>query len=156
MKKSPSGKGCFLVTHGLSKTPEYKVWKDMRRRCYNPKRNNYARYGGKGIFVSDVWLNDFAAFYRDMGPRPTNRHTIDRIDGSGPYSPENCQWATYSEQRNNSSSVTLREFQGQMLNLTEIGARTGMDPRAIKRRLKRGWTWEQAISLPLGTCLRCL
>lgn len=87
--------------HGLRNTREYKIWSDMRQRCQNPNRNDYARYGGRGIVVCDRWNNSFMAFYEDMGIRPSNKHSIDRIDCDGDYEPSNCRWATTTQQSRN-------------------------------------------------------
>lgn len=82
---------------------EYKIYGAMKQRCYNPKNNRYYLYGGRGIKVCDRWLENFKNFFDDMGPRPSNRHSIDRIDSDGMYEPTNCRWATYSEQNKNKS-----------------------------------------------------
>ena len=96
-----------LTTHGLTKRPEYRVWKTMKARCAMPcgegghlKRlpDSYKYYGGRGIQVCQQWLNSFEAFWSDMGPRPSARYSIDRINPDGNYEPGNCRWATAREQ----------------------------------------------------------
>jgi len=118
------------VKHGANRrggrrSPEYTTWLLLRDRCNNPRNPKYARYGGRGITVCGRW-NDFATFLADMGPKPSTGHSIDRIDNDGPYSPENCRWASRDEQRNNKSASVRVVVNGERLTRKEAMARLGI------------------------------
>lgn len=89
------------TTHGMSKTKVYRAWCSMKRRCYGVNTDCYDRYGGRGIEVCQRWLRSFENFYIDMGSPPTGKHSVDRIDNDGDYTPRNCRWATPTEQSRN-------------------------------------------------------
>ena len=102
--KGPHSCGCIrhhVVKHGKTGTPEHRTWLSMIKRCETPAATGYSDYGGRGIKVSPVWRHDFDAFLRDVGPRPSDRHSLDRIDNDGDYEPGNVRWATVVEQNNN-------------------------------------------------------
>jgi hypothetical protein len=89
----------------MSESKEYRAWANAKARCYRKTHPRYADWGGRGITMSDDWRTHFASFLRDMGPKPTPLHILDRRDNDGPYSKENCQWVLPSQ-----SSYNRRTF----------------------------------------------
>lgn len=123
----------------------------MIARCLNPKATHYANYGGRGITVCDRWRNDFAAFYSDMGPRPSPKHQIERRDNDGPYSKENCAWASQLEQANNKRNNVRLTFDGQTLTLPQWARRCHLPEKALWLRVNRHrWPAWQALTTPLN------
>lgn len=142
------------VIHGHarknSRVPEYNIWQKMKRRCYNPKDKRFNRYGARGIYVCEEWKADYQKFYSDMGPRPSNQHSLDRINNDGPYSRENCRWATWIEQNNNRNqqSTVYLTFNGEKRRFCQVIRELGLNYHVVWGRLKIGWSFERAISTP--------
>jgi hypothetical protein len=119
----------------------------MRQRCLNPKSDSYHKYGARGISICERW-NVFENFLSDMGPRPSPRHSIDRIDNNGNYEPGNCRWATIDQQSYNKRSNILISALGITLHLKKWSDRTGISATTIRNRLKKGWPTDMAVSAP--------
>jgi hypothetical protein len=127
--------------------PEYKIWGGIRQRCLNPNDPGYHRYGGRGITICDRW-SVFENFLTDMGPRPSPDHSIDRKDNDGPYSPDNCQWATIRVQtRNRRANVRVTAF-GRTQVLKDWAHEVGINYQTISARLNAGWPIETALTAP--------
>ena len=134
-------------THGKTNTPEYAAWGGMMRRCFNSADKSYRNYGLRGITVCERW-HSFENFYADIGPRPTPKHGIDRIDNDGPYSPDNCHWATRGEQARNSRRTRHLTFKGETLCIADWAKRTGISAGRIRDRIEHNWPVEQALTVP--------
>jgi hypothetical protein len=141
--------GCHKgrLTHGATRTTEYRIWANMRSRCSNPNLGAVSgNYIGRGISVCERWSSSFVNFLADMGPRPSPRHTLDRIDNDGNYEPGNCRWATADVQRRNSRLAVYLEHDGRRLCITDWAAALGVSPNRIRSRLKRGKSVAEALS----------
>lgn len=132
-------------THGMSRTPENNAWRELRHRCENPNMHNYHRYGGRGIKVCKRW-SKFENFYADMGPRPSAKHSIDRIDNDGDYTPDNCRWATQLEQAKNRGNNRYIELKGEVKHLWEWCRQYGVSPSTVRTRMIAGLTFEQSLT----------
>lgn len=134
--------GCSRIRHGHArrvkgKTTEYKSWGAMLSRCYCEQATGYAMYGARGIIVCDRWRESFENFYADMGPKPTDRHSIERNDGTGNYEPGNCKWATSYEQTRNVRRNVMLSFEGKTMCITDWAAHFGISLSGFKWRYKR-------------------
>lgn len=138
-----------LTTHGATKTPEFKAWTGMRNRCYYPGQDSFEHYGGRGIRVCERWRSSFENFLVDMGPKPTPKHSLDRINPDGDYEPDNCRWATTFQQANNKSSNRPIEYQGRTQTVAQWARDFNLDPRTVLSRLRRGWSVEDTLTRPV-------
>lgn len=136
------------ITHGMSRTPEFRTWSQMIGRCYSPTHKQYEDYGGRGIVVSDEWRKSFMAFYEDMGPRPSASHSLDRRDNSVGYSKDNCRWATIFEQQRNRRSNRRLSHDGRSMLVVEWAKEIGLPANALEKRLSNGWSVTDALTRP--------
>lgn len=122
--------GCLrlekITLHGMRNAPEYRCWSSMKSRCSNPRHRGFKDYGGRGISVCDRW-QVFENFLADMGPRPSDGHSIDRYpNNDGNYEPENCRWATAKQQIDN----RRRPKQKRIVHIRGLEFRTVSDAAA--------------------------
>ena len=140
--------GCLvnerLTTHGLTGTRVYTIWRNMRWRCENSNRTDYADYGGRGIRVCERW-KDLSLFVEDMGLPPSDQHTIERRDVNGNYEPGNCIWALAKEQQNNKRNNVRLSARGQSMTLAQWSRHLNIPVSRIRSRLRRGWCDEHAL-----------
>lgn len=121
--------------HGMSNSPEYNSWQQMKVRCLNPNGTSWARYGGRGITVCQEWIDSFEAFFDEVGLKPSPAHSIGRIEPDGNYEPGNVAWQTPIEQRNNRSQLTTRE-----LVVARERAKRGRPKKQHEKRQGQ-WLW---------------
>lgn len=143
--------------HGHSKLPEYQCWQQIKQRCLNPNHRHYPDYGGRGISVDARWMNDFEAFLKDVGPRPSSKHSLDRIDNEKGYETGNVRWVTSKVQNNNrrrhgigaTAKGQLRptdpdrttNFKHGMISTPEYGSWLAMKDRCLNPRSSNYPNW---------------
>ena len=126
--------------------PEYNVWIGMKRRCAGTSGGHSdIRYAGRGIKVCERWENSFETFREDMGPRPSSKHSIDRIDNDGNYCPENCRWVLNEQQANNRSSNKFFTKDGETLTIPQWSRKLNLKKGTVQSRIQRGLSFEDAI-----------
>lgn len=132
--------------HNMSNSRLFRIWCNMRERCYNPNKPDYKHYGGRGIEVCDEWSNDFESFYRwAVNSGYSDELTIDRIDVNDNYRPDNCRWATRKEQANNKRNNNYITIDGITKTATEWGRISGKDGRLIAERMRNGYDAKTAV-----------
>ena len=144
--------GCFRTdklraknsTHGKCDSTEYWIWCGMKDRCNNKNHIGYQNYGGRGIKVCDEWLHSFETFLKDMGPRPSKDHSLDRYPNSdGNYEPSNCRWATGIEQHSNTRKNVVVMDGSESITVMEWARRHGVSPQTVYGRIQRGQPFDQ-------------
>ena len=140
---------------GRKNTRLYRIWGNMKSRCYNVHVTHYERYGGRGIKVCDEWKNDFKAFYDwSMSNGYTDNLTIDRINNNGNYEPLNCRWVTVKEQSINRSNNHHVAIDDEIKTLSEWCEIYNINYKTVRDRLKRGWNYKDALTIPVKTKFR--
>jgi hypothetical protein len=140
--------GCYRRSaNGHAHTPTHTVWSGMIARCTRPNNRSFKHYGSRGITVCGRWLI-YENFLADMGERPPGK-SLDRINNSGNYEPENCQWATKNEQQRNKGNNRVLVVGGARMTLAEASERFGVKVGTIWARLESGWSDERAALVPL-------
>ena len=124
------------VKHRDEESPEYKAWGHMIERCVNPKCKSWKNYGARGIIVCHAWRNDYRTFLRDVGRRPTPKHSIERINNDGNYEPGNVRWATATEQALNTRKNHRVTIGGKTRSLTEWGRIFKIHPNTLRGRVR--------------------
>lgn len=134
-----------FMKHGLSKTPTWVSWMEMKRRCINKKRNRASRYFLRGITFCERWL-DFENFLEDMGERPMG-YSLDRIDNDKDYYKENCKWSLPKEQARNRSTNTIITYKGESKCLSAWAEEYNIEQSVLRGRLyKSRWDMEKALT----------
>lgn len=144
-----------LFTHGFGNkaTKEYRAWSGLKQRCLNPRNTSFPDYGARGITVCDRWLGSegFANFLADMGPAPSPDHSVDRLENSRGYSPDNCAWRTRVEQMNNRRGNVNLTHNGETLSITAWAKRVGLKRATLSARLRIGWSVHDALTVQIKT-----
>jgi hypothetical protein len=142
------------TTHGKTNSIVYKKWTDMKTRCTNSNTKGFKNYGGRGIVVCERWTK-FENFLEDMGDPPENM-TLERIDNEKGYSPENCKWATATEQANNKRNNIKIEFNGKTKSLRQWADEIGIPKSAISQRLLRGWSVRHVLTISYNESIKSI
>lgn len=144
MKQKP-----HKFTHKMSNSRLYVIWCNMKQRCYNQNNPNYYRYGGRGITICPEWLDDFMNFYEwSMKNGYSDNLTLDRKDNNKGYYPDNCRWATETEQANNKRNNAIIQYMGENKTIHELANEYKIDHGCLRWRIDNGWDIEKALKTP--------
>ena len=140
-------------SRGHTATPEYRVWRSMMQRCFCKTDGAYSNYGGRGITVCERWCGEhgYEHFLADMGRRPTMGHTLDRYpNNDGNYEPDNCRWATATEQGRNRRTNRMITFNGVSKCIAEWSEILSVSRDILRRRIEDGWNVDDALCFPVA------
>jgi hypothetical protein len=141
--------------HGLTDSRLYSIWESMKTRCTNPKHKLYSRYGGRGINIDKEWNHSFESFYNwSINNGYSENLTLDRIDNNLGYVPNNCRWATRTEQSRNTCNNIFITYNEETFCATDWSRRLGGTNGLVSNRIKRGWSKEKAVSIPSRSVLK--
>lgn|SRR5208337_4265 len=127
-------------------SPEYRIWTGVKSRCSYEGNTVFKYYGGRGITVCDKWKDSFEAFMRDMGPRPSRKHSIERKDPNGNYEAGNCYWATRDTQMRNKRNNVVFTINNETMCLKDWATRYGVNYKSLHHQVhKRGGSIEAAL-----------
>lgn len=153
--------GCLLeenqkrgnLIHGEAKRgnwkKEFRVWVNIRQRCYNTNCKAYKNYGGRGIIVCERWMISFQDFLQDIGRAPSPDHSLERIDNDGNYEPGNCKWVTRKEQNNNTRRNFFIEYMGRTQTCAQWCEELGLNYDRVHQRIRRwGYSVDKAFTKP--------
>lgn len=144
-KSCGCGQSDGATKHGLHKSKEYLAWQNIIQRTTNPNHPQYHYWGGRGITVSSDWKT-FNNFYRDMGNRPSDKHSIDRINNNSGYEKSNCRWATKREQSLNTRRTHHITHNGETRSMIEWAEHLGIKYVTLCNRVRRGWSLDKCLS----------
>ena len=137
--------------HGLCHSHIWYVHQALNERCLKNNNIGYSRYGGRGITVCEQWIGPegFITFVGDMGMPPSDKHQIDRIDNSKGYYPENCRWATPTENGRNKRNNVLLTLGDKTQCTSAWGEELGIKAATLRARVRHGWSDEDVLTKPL-------
>lgn len=149
--------GCLAKTihikHHMYNHPIYKVYFSMKSRCHNKKNKRYKNYGGRGIVMCDEWKDSFEQFYKDMGPKPSPKHSIDRINNNGNYCKENCKWSTREQQDSNKTNNIFISHNGITKTITQWSKILNVSVQTLMKRHNNKWDDSKIIEAPVKNYL---
>jgi hypothetical protein len=138
------------VMHGKTWTPEYRTWSSIKQKCRTTSHRMYKDYGARGIKISDEWFDSFEQFLSDIGERPVDKYSLDRIDNDGDYCKENCVWATREEQAcHNRHTKKVIHRNVEYKTKEEFCKANNISRGLFNSRVKAGWGLDKILSTPI-------